>query len=125
MGDRKLTPTTAATLRFTFPSTCRRIPPTARPALCRPVLKSSYCLEQRHHTLFAAHYSEAYSLQYPGRKTASGGDVPLGGPMWGDRKSTRLNSSHVKISYAVFCLKKKKEGMTGVSDEKPVRVEVS
>src|SRR5690606_39943775 len=25
----------------------------------------------------------------------------------GDRKSTRLNSSHVKISYAVFCLKKK------------------
>src|SRR5690606_42074650 len=28
------------------------------------------------------------------------------GPL--DRKSTRLNSSHVKISYAVFCLKKKK-----------------
>src|SRR5690606_20559195 len=26
----------------------------------------------------------------------------------GDRKSTRLNSSHVKISYAVFCLKKKR-----------------
>src|SRR5690625_6600572 len=26
----------------------------------------------------------------------------------GDRKSTRLNSSHVAISYAVFCLKKKK-----------------
>src|SRR5207253_10324334 len=30
---------------------------------------------------------------------------PLAG---GDRKSTRLNSSHVAISYAVFCLKKKK-----------------
>src|SRR5438874_2875426 len=33
-------------------------------------------------------------------------------PKWvismGDRKSTRLNSSHVEISYAVFCLKKKK-----------------
>src|SRR5690606_2882077 len=28
-----------------------------------------------------------------------------------DRKSTRLNSSHVKISYAVFCLKKKKESV--------------
>src|SRR5690606_42113002 len=27
---------------------------------------------------------------------------------FGDRKSTSLNSSHVKISYAVFCLKKKK-----------------
>src|SRR5690606_40740657 len=29
-----------------------------------------------------------------------------------DRKSTRLNSSHVKISYAVFCLKKKHMRMT-------------
>src|SRR2546428_8916005 len=33
---------------------------------------------------------------------AQGSDVPL------DRKSTRLNSSHDQISYAVFCLKKKK-----------------
>src|SRR5207247_6798556 len=30
-----------------------------------------------------------------------------------DRKSTRLNSSHEWISYAVFCLKKKKETQTG------------
>src|SRR5690606_15099886 len=30
------------------------------------------------------------------------------GNLFTDRKSTRLNSSHVKISYAVFCLKKKK-----------------
>src|SRR3989442_12010524 len=30
-----------------------------------------------------------------------------GGQATGDRKSTRLNSSHVRISYAVFCLKKK------------------
>src|SRR3989442_6760521 len=29
-----------------------------------------------------------------------------------DRKSTRLNSSHVRISYAVFCLKKKKKSTT-------------
>src|SRR5438874_3911596 len=28
---------------------------------------------------------------------------------WRDRKSTRLNSSHVEISYAVFCLKKNKQ----------------
>src|SRR3712207_8800412 len=28
---------------------------------------------------------------------------------WSDRKSTRLNSSHANISYAVFCLKKKKK----------------
>src|SRR5436305_10671098 len=31
------------------------------------------------------------------------------GQWTGDRKSTRLNSSHVRISYAVFCLKKKKK----------------
>src|SRR2546427_6834916 len=31
----------------------------------------------------------------------------------GDRKSTRLNSSHSQISYAVFCLKKKKTNQTG------------
>src|SRR2546426_5409196 len=30
-------------------------------------------------------------------------------PIGGDRKSTRLNSSHLVISYAVFCLKKKKK----------------
>src|SRR3712207_7111543 len=30
----------------------------------------------------------------------------------GDRKSTRLNSSHANISYAVFCLKKKKTNTT-------------
>src|SRR5689334_24659854 len=33
----------------------------------------------------------------------------LGGPQGVDRKSTRLNSSHSSISYAVFCLKKKIE----------------
>src|SRR5690349_22858888 len=35
------------------------------------------------------------------------GPMILGSPK--DRKSTRLNSSHVEISYAVFCLKKKKK----------------
>src|SRR5690554_7515045 len=33
-------------------------------------------------------------------------DIAVGAPLE-DRKSTRLNSSHVRISYAVFCLKKK------------------
>src|SRR5256886_15992113 len=34
----------------------------------------------------------------------------------GDRKSTRLNSSHSQISYAVFCLKKKKKHKNELSD---------
>src|SRR3989442_11334321 len=43
-----------------------------------------------------------------GLSTAIGG---LESPRSADRKSTRLNSSHVRISYAVFCLKKKKFGL--------------
>src|SRR2546422_3310277 len=35
-----------------------------------------------------------------------------------DRKSTRLNSSHGYISYAVFCLKKKKKQQSGPSSER-------
>src|SRR5256886_3134691 len=40
-------------------------------------------------------------------------DAELPDSMAGDRKSTRLNSSHSQISYAVFCLKKKKQVMRG------------
>src|SRR3989475_5596689 len=39
-----------------------------------------------------------------GRARAADGDVLALGPPLGDRKSTRLNSSHSQISYAVFCL---------------------
>src|SRR5256885_9813158 len=39
------------------------------------------------------------------REVGDHGEVP---PLLTDRKSTRLNSSHLVISYAVFCLKKKK-----------------
>src|SRR2546426_8254140 len=39
-----------------------------------------------------------------------GADLPVPAHLGeGDRKSTRLNSSHLVISYAVFCLKKKKK----------------
>src|SRR3712207_7443293 len=41
----------------------------------------------------------------PVRRGRPGGPVPEGQ----DRKSTRLNSSHANISYAVFCLKKKEQ----------------
>src|SRR5439155_15411449 len=36
-----------------------------------------------------------------------------------DRKSTRLNSSHVAISYAVFCLKKKKKKQATIASDVP------
>src|SRR3712207_7152240 len=39
----------------------------------------------------------------------NGGGIDLDRRDDGDRKSTRLNSSHANISYAVFCLKKKKK----------------
>src|SRR5690349_10601283 len=42
----------------------------------------------------------------------TGRDSPLASLT--DRKSTRLNSSHVEISYAVFCLKKKKKKKTRI-----------
>src|SRR5947207_11580776 len=38
-----------------------------------------------------------------------------------DRKSTRLNSSHTVISYAVFCLKKKKADSISTKQFKPVK----
>src|SRR2546427_3367411 len=42
------------------------------------------------------------------RSATDGGTQPLAAEAARDRKSTRLNSSHSQISYAVFCLKKKK-----------------
>src|SRR2546430_13491175 len=62
-----------------------------------------------------------------GRGAALWGLVAPGNRRWGneklahpaDRKSTRLNSSHSQISYAVFCLKKKKKKteLTRTDDE--------
>src|SRR5258705_1731522 len=43
--------------------------------------------------------------------TFEGGRMGDNLEFFGDRKSTRLNSSHLGISYAVFCLKKKKKGL--------------
>src|SRR3712207_7508135 len=43
-----------------------------------------------------------------GRRVGRRASARAGRPSCRDRKSTRLNSSHANISYAVFCLKKKK-----------------
>src|SRR5256885_6591198 len=53
-------------------------------------------------------------LWSPSYFAASCGDAPLN-MLKRDRKSTRLNSSHLVISYAVFCLKKKKKELTCIS----------
>src|SRR2546430_10020904 len=47
-------------------------------------------------------------------------DEPLGE----DRKSTRLNSSHSQISYAVFCLKKKKK-VSGIGPPSLARIHIA
>src|SRR2546421_8931582 len=74
-------------------------------------------------TLFRSFLDRSFNLQL----TAAGGTLHhrleidyknptpagfLGGRAGRDRKSTRLNSSHDQISYAVFCLKKKKNKHT-------------
>src|SRR5690606_39890301 len=53
--------------------------------------------------------SAAVSACTPPRDAATWSSSVDTGTNQPDRKSTRLNSSHVKISYAVFCLKKKKK----------------
>src|SRR3989442_3689052 len=55
--------------------------------------------------------SRSWKAQRNGVKAPRSIDVGAFTPfLWAlDRKSTRLNSSHVRISYAVFCLKKKKK----------------
>src|SRR5437762_3712391 len=56
--------------------------------------------------------TSAMATKYIGIR--AGTDIAfLGGVLRGDRKSTRLNSSHRCISYAVFCLKKKKKKAPG------------
>src|SRR5437660_9230367 len=57
--------------------------------------------------------SSRRAIAWNGGSDVIGGATPIGAgrsssPGRKDRKSTRLNSSHVAISYAVFCLKKKK-----------------
>src|SRR5206468_12186644 len=61
---------------------------------------------------YVANQVESLGFSVNRRYMSAGGafqTVYFGPPDTGDRKSTRLNSSHDQISYAVFCLKKKKK----------------
>src|SRR5690242_21557214 len=61
-------------------------------------------------TLFRSHILTDVAPEQPvvHERPFAGGELPAAL----DRKSTRLNSSHMSISYAVFCLKKKKKKTT-------------
>src|SRR6266511_5405285 len=98
----------------------RRVPPAQPRALGSRVLRTRTGSRERSERPFARalplllallltprrvlHGARRRSARPGGRR---GRDAVAGRPQ--DRKSTRLNSSHVKISYAVFCLKKKKK----------------
>src|SRR5256885_13306544 len=69
------------------------------------LFRSRYQYKQESRSLhsFASNTTPGLTRRSPWRRTA-------------DRKSTRLNSSHLVISYAVFCLKKKKKTITRCVD---------
>src|SRR5438445_2483267 len=69
-------------------------------------------------TLFRSHRADLEGILHRKRDTARGApphahpaEQQRQGVRGRDRKSTRLNSSHANISYAVFCLKKKKHSL--------------
>src|SRR5690349_9171187 len=74
-----------------------------------PLLRRLYlehAIDELHHGVMFKERGEALLRQRPPRPGTmfSGNPLPGGHGLDEDRKSTRLNSSHVEISYAVFCL---------------------
>src|SRR5690242_20842529 len=69
-----------------------------------------------HHRLQLAVVAESRQIG------STGGIVGADGNQIEDRKSTRLNSSHMSISYAVFCLKKKKKKTNNKHHRNPLQV---
>src|SRR5690554_1847286 len=104
-----------------------------RASTSRPLARSVILLSNRDAVvtslLVARACSPSLLMMVMGRQIMAASDLPPGLQVWQfgvaylhvavllaevlaqllDRKSTRLNSSHVRISYAVFCLKKKKK----------------
>src|SRR5688572_31994955 len=74
----------------------------------RPGVRGKFLSEANRHRVLQVRstgFHDAIELPALGRKG-------IAKRLEGDRKSTRLNSSHSQISYAVFCLKKKKKKKT-------------
>src|SRR2546430_12203969 len=78
-------------------------------------------------TLFRSRTPSVFRLDHLcARPTTTKGNQWFGSAAWRrerDRKSTRLNSSHSQISYAVFCLKKKTPHRRGLRPMAKVMVE--
>src|SRR3712207_8981889 len=72
-------------------------------------------------TLFRSRLEDPHVQVLVGEDPVEGDHVGLGGDdlLDRDRKSTRLNSSHANISYAVFCLKKKHNSLNLLSGYLP------
>src|SRR5690625_5855824 len=89
-------------------------PPFSCPFLYHPPASDQICPLSLHDALPISLVPGAVGGSLPGWRVRvleaiSDEPAPVGAyGRVGDRKSTRLNSSHVAISYAVFCLKKKK-----------------
>src|SRR5690625_5604759 len=98
-----LTPTSESSRPATAASRCRGRR-AARPVSCDEVLSS---LEEPPAQLGRLLHRHAGNGEQLRRRDLQALHEQL--QLHGDRKSTRLNSSHVAISYAVFCLKKKKK----------------
>src|SRR3712207_7666984 len=81
---------------FPYTTLFRSPPPAEAPPARGPVLRRAVVVQRGVDGLVvSAHGSSSIRARGPGL----------------DRKSTRLNSSHANISYAVFCLKKKKKNL--------------
>src|SRR5690606_3682376 len=97
-------------------STCRQCLATARAApRARSVLRGSWAMTSARRAIPATTSRvPSYAIRLPSTRVRPGVEPNIVWAAWltrwirtrVDRKSTRLNSSHVKISYAVFCLKK-------------------
>src|SRR5439155_14933623 len=100
---------------------------------CAKDSRAETIIDVTHDTSRYAHDERTRRHAHPFRHDRPGGDdaacahmhvIKKNGPhsdeaivLHRDRKSTRLNSSHVAISYAVFCLKKKKKNTTKDKEE--------
>src|SRR2546427_6025307 len=75
-------------------------------------------------TLFRSEVEALHDGAARGRQRRERHDAQQRGVVAEDRKSTRLNSSHSQISYAVFCLKKKKKTDKRTKYANAVRVRI-